>query len=233
MTEEKLKETMDLLNQKMALPKDLHSKLKRTSDGLVHILLERPTVVTVFLKKEPETVELMMQAGTTWGIRFSQPQQFVMSKYIKKLKNKDRFVETGTCRGQMVYLVKDYFKEIVSIEIDKTWYEKAKKLFEDHQHIKLLYGDSGKLIPEEADLYWLDAHTPVGPESKCPLMEELKRIEKFEYILIDDAVNMNGIGGYPTFDRIKTFVENKWGIQCQIENGIIIVDRRNKWTSNT
>ena len=166
-------------------------------------------------------------------------QDFTMLKYAGKIKRPNKFVETGTDEGQMIEMVKDIFKEIYSIEIDKERYDKAKERFKDSPQIHLINGNSGELIPRKADLYWLDAHTApctIGKKVSsyhttgiCPLIEELKRIKKFKYILIDDVSMMTGQCGFPSLSEIAVVVKNKWGIKCWIENEIIVIDKKNKY----
>jgi len=197
------------------IPKE--DKFRHTKDGLLYVYLEQDFPCAIF--DDEVSHKLIIRKGSLLGIRFQRIQEFTVLKYIQKLKNKNLFVETGTQHGQMIELVKDFFKEVVSIEIDKDFYEKAKEKFKD-SNVKLIHGDSGVLIPTKADFYWLDAHTP-----ECPLMNELKRIERFEYILIDDSINMTGTGGFPTLSEIANFVKDKWNAVCLGENGIIII----KW----
>ena len=142
--------------------------------------------------------------------------------YAKKIKDRNLFVETGTNTGDMIDKVKDLFKEIYSIELDYKNFMIAKKRFQQYPHIHIINGDSGKLIPKEADLYWLDAHNN-PPNANCPILEELKRIEKFQYILIDDFGLMNGRDGFPQASQIELICKEKWNIVNFIKVGQITV----------
>jgi len=131
--------------------------------------------------------------------------------YANKLPYRGIFVETGTNTGDMVDKVKDLFKEIYSVEINYKSLNLSRNRFKQYPHIHILWGDSGKVIPKKADLYWLDAHNN-PPNADCPILEELKRIEKFKYILIDDFGSMTGREGFPQAQEIETIVREKWNI---------------------
>ena len=150
------------------------------------------------------------------------PQEETVVGYANMIKGKNVFVETGTHYGAMVEKVKDLFKEIYSIEIDKEKYEQAKEKFKKYPHIHIIHGNSGELIPKEADVYWLDAHNE-PPNANCPILDELRRIEKFQYILIDDFGLMNGRDGFPQAAEIETLVREKWNITTYEKLGQITV----------
>lgn len=222
--------------------KDIIKDLIKDKNGYTYARFETGTKFTAFsLKRGEET--LMLTGRIVLAFRFVEPseirtQDFTIMRYVSKVEHPNRFVETGTDKGATIELVREKFKEIYSIDIHKKRYERAKEKFKTCPHIHLIHGDSGKLLPQEADLYWLDAHEApcvIGREitSKhttgvCPLMDELRRIEKFEYILIDDATMMIGVAGFPSQSEIFEFVKNKWGIQCKVENEIIVIDKKNK-----
>lgn len=124
---------------------------------------------------------------------------------IKTLQNNltlDIFVETGTFKGAAVETVKNYFKQIYSIELSREYYEQAVQRFEHDLHIKILHGSSAqlitKIIPKITNrpvVFWLDAHWCVanataGELSQCPLLEELSSIGHLHsdsVVIIDDA----------------------------------------------
>ena len=120
-------------------------------------------------------------------------------------------IETGTQFGQMVNAVKDYFREIYSIELDPRLYEAARRHFARDSHIHLLQGDSAAMLPRllesisEPCLFWLDAHS-----SSSPLTAELNTIFRHpvekHVILIDDAHCFDGRVWSPTLDEIRQFV---------------------------
>src|SRR5574337_1443085 len=111
------------------------------------------------------------------------------------------FVETGTFKGDTVAIVKEYFKQIYSIELSKEYYEQVKNRFDNMQNLSLIHGDSANalksIMPEIKDrstIFWLDAHWCVaentaGEMSQCPLLAELDAIQTLNstsMIAIDD-----------------------------------------------
>lgn len=127
------------------------------------------------------------------------------------------FVETGTYLGDTVEAVKNTFKEIYTIELDKTLYQRAKQRFSKEKHIKVIHGDSEKMLPEVLKnvngptLFWLDAHYSGGLTAQgnkpTPILEELKCILshpiKDHVILVDDARYFNGKNGWPSLKEIR------------------------------
>jgi len=140
---------------------------------------------------------------------------------IAKSKNFNNFVETGTYLGEMVNEIKDKFKKVYSIEIDKKLYSKAKRRFKKYKHIRIVKGDScerlAKIINklEGPTIYWLDAHYSGGITSfgnrQTPVRGELSEIlqnwKKDSIILIDDARRFNGKKGYPSLQEIGKIAE--------------------------
>ena len=97
------------------------------------------------------------------------------------------------------------------IELSKELYEAACNRFKHVENIRLLQGDSGKVLPEllnrisEPALFWLDGHYSGGTTARgdaiTPISVELQSIFshriKRHVILIDDARLFNGTNGYP------------------------------------
>lgn len=129
-------------------------------------------------------------------------------------------VETGTRYGDTPFTLWRSFDQIVSIELDHALHEQAKERLRKHSHITLLEGDSGDLIPAvlaniaEPALFWLDAHYSGGVTARgdldSPVSKELDAI--FDHhvtghvILIDDAKDFTGQGGYPELSALRTSV---------------------------
>ncbi len=139
----------------------------------------------------------------------SQVDTIIM--YINRLKDKNLFVETGTNTGDMIDVVRGLFKEIYSVEVNCNKWRETQERFKYYPNIHILNGNSGDIIPKEADLYWLDAHY-APPKANCPILAELNRIDKFKYILIDDYGLMNGKDGFPQAAEIETLIREKWNI---------------------
>lgn len=121
------------------------------------------------------------------------------------------FCETGTLHGDAVNFITQFaFKHIVSVEIVKLLADAATKRFEKDSRVKIVNGDSSKILEKISNdylngntLFWLDAHFPGADnhlttydsekdtETRVPLKAELqiikKRSTKFkDVIIIDD-----------------------------------------------
>ena len=140
------------------------------------------------------------------------------------------FVETGTYMGDMIEVQKRYFNRLFSIELGEDLYKKAKKRFENDPRIKIVLGDSGKVLPnvmkdiDEPAVFWLDGHYSAGitaqGDKDCPIFEEINSIFDGKghdhIILIDDARCFVGQGDYPTVEALTEHVRSK-NPQYQVE----------------
>lgn len=138
-----------------------------------------------------------------------------------KVNKIDTLIETGTFRGDTVQAALPLFSSIFSIEVDSTLAEQAKKRFQDQDKVKIIYGDSGKVLSEilvslnKQAVFWLDGHYSGGITGKgsknTPILEELKNILrhpiKDHVILIDDARCFTGEFDYPTLFEIYEMVK--------------------------
>lgn len=122
--------------------------------------------------------------------------------YLEKYGNGDTFVETGTYRGDTVWLALECtkFKHIHSIELNQQLYENAVKLFSHKDQVKIWQGDSVDRLSDILKTvtgpatFWLDAHAsgPLvgGKSGGSPLVDELELIRahgcKEHTIFIDD-----------------------------------------------
>lgn len=147
-------------------------------------------------------------------------KQRVVQEYIKKF-SPAVFIETGTYKGKMVYAVMPHVKEIYSIELDQTHFEKAQRRFAGYPNIHILQGQSGEVLPrvlkdiDKPCLFWLDAHWSGGSTAKCefetPVMQELRCVLNHtkaneHAILIDDARCFTGKKDYPTLKMLNQFI---------------------------
>lgn len=149
----------------------------------------------------------------------------------------ETLVESGTFQGDMVQAQKNNFERIYSIELSPELRQKAARRFRGTKHIKIIQGDSGKVIPEimpllkGKTLFWLDGHYSGGitakGEKECPIFEELDAIlghnQLKHVILIDDARLFNGTHDYPELDDLFAYVTsrlNDYGPSF-VENDII------------
>jgi len=155
------------------------------------------------------------------------PPHLIKQKILKEYANRfaiDVLIETGTYMGDMIFAMRDIFKEIYSIELDKNLYIRSKERFVDYPHIHIFRGDSSEVIPHiltsltKPALFWLDAHYSGGITAKgklkYPVIQELHHIFNHlihnHVILIDDARLFIGQGDYPTIEELKKFVYKHW-----------------------
>lgn len=149
-------------------------------------------------------------------------KQMTISEYHQKYKYLI-LIETGTYMGDMVEAQKTKFKKIISIELGVDLFHKATKRFKNDKNVKIVQGDSGKVLPKilleinEPVIFWLDGHYSAGITAKgdkeCPIFEELDAIfknnELHHIILIDDAREFIGKGDYPTIEELTEYVKSK------------------------
>lgn len=98
------------------------------------------------------------------------------------------FVETGTLFGEAVKLALDCgFKEIYSIDIEKSIIDDHKKTFSNKPNVHFYCGSSNVLLNgilrgiHERVTFWLDAHPPgnILTLDNTPILGELHAIEFF------------------------------------------------------
>ena len=166
------------------------------------------------------------------------PPHIVKQMAIEDYKNKfhtEILVETGTYLGEMVEAQLNNFSRIISIELSKEFYKRAKQKFRNNPKVELLQGDSGKKLNEVVPLlngpalFWLDGHYSGGKTAKadknCPVPEELHIILRNNWshiILVDDARLFDGTDDYPGISQIKEIiVSNKRDYTLEIKDDII------------
>ena len=149
-------------------------------------------------------------------------------------------VETGTFYGDTSFALRNDFERIVSIELDRALYERAKERLKPYKQIAVLQGDSGKIIANvmkeisQAVLFWLDAHYSGGitarGELDSPIFAELDVILthpiKNHVILIDDARDFTGTGGYPTVLQLRDYLmEKRPDLNLEVRHDVIRIHR--------
>lgn len=193
------------------------------------------TPLQLRLKKSPIALVFLL----LWYLRKrpipSPPiyKERVVSKYGKKYGTSILF-ESGTFRGDMVYVSRNQFKRIISVELSDYYFKNAVKLFKNYKHIEIYFGDSGEEIKKiiksinEPALFWLDGHFVGKGTAKgklnTPIVNELKTILnhkiKSHVILIDDAGYFNGKNDYPTIEELKGMFKGS-EYSLKVENDII------------
>jgi len=133
------------------------------------------------------------------GIVRNGPPAGIVCK-LKSLYNISTFVETGTYLGGTALWASKVFERVITIEASEEIYRQTRQKYEYIGNIKLLFGDSRKVLAEVVSVhptpavFWLDAHwsggETYGEDDECPLIEEIHAINISEYdhfIFIDDA----------------------------------------------
>jgi hypothetical protein len=129
-------------------------------------------------------------------------------------------VETGTWFGNALFILRNDFNELHSIELAPELHAQARAALGHLHHIHLHLGDSAVLIPSVVPslsapaLYWLDGHWCAGPsshgEKETPISEELafllNRPAGQNVVLIDDARCFNGKTSYPAIEQLRAWV---------------------------
>lgn len=110
------------------------------------------------------------------------------------------FIETGCYEGRTLAQAAQIFRTSYSIEADFEHYLECRKRFHGNRAVVVLNGDSSVVLYDllshlEGDpkLFWLDAHSAPGIDSRIqvPLMKELLEIVRHimagDVIAIDDT----------------------------------------------
>jgi hypothetical protein len=153
------------------------------------------------------------------------PPHIVKVRTVERFQAKTAYktlVETGTFMGDMIEAQLGNFDKIYSIELSEKYWKDAKEKFKSQPKVKLLQGDSGKVLHElqselkEPAIFWLDGHYSGADTAKgekiSPIYEELEAIFKSPIahcVLIDDARLFNGTDDYPALDDLKAFIVKK------------------------
>jgi hypothetical protein len=180
-----------------------------------------------------------------WKLRGSPPRipHLLKQKTVREYKKKFGLrilVETGTYYGEMVSAMKSHFDNIYSIEQDAALGEAATLKFSGNPQIKILQGDSKKLVPEilktlkQPALFWLDAGYygwAGGQGDQDRLGVELHAILRHpvsgHVILMDDADGLNGENGAPTLDEMTRGVETDFpGHEIRVSHNILRITPR-------
>lgn len=163
-------------------------------------------------------------------------KQIIIQEYQQKFQI-NTLIETGTFLGEMVEAQKMFFTKIISIELSKYLFEKARKRFRKDDNIMIVRGDSGNVLENllkeinEPVLFWLDGHYSMGMTAKgekdCPIFEEINAIfagqkNMGHILLIDDARLFNGTGDYPSLDELTKFIHDRDpAYQMEVKDDII------------
>lgn len=159
-------------------------------------------------------------------------KQRVIQQYAREF-SLPVLVETGTNYAHMIYVQKDHFREIYSIEVDEGKAESARRKFAGQPHIHILQGDSGEVLPKllaaikEPCLFWLDGH---DWDISTPVKKELDALFKHpvqdHVVLIDDASWFDGRTDYPTIEELRAKVAREYpGHLLEVKDNIIRIHK--------
>jgi hypothetical protein len=166
-------------------------------------------------------------------------KQRIVKEYLRR-SGASTVVETGTFRGDMVDALAPLARRIVSIELDDRLYAEAGRRFAGQDHIELVHGDSAALLPgiisklDRPALFWLDGHyTGIGSartEVDSPIVAEIEALLEHSIaghvVLIDDAREFSGTGGYPTIDELRSMI-----LKRQPSSQFSVADDIIRWTT--
>ncbi|TPW15745.1 MAG: hypothetical protein FD127_574 [Acidimicrobiaceae bacterium] len=142
----------------------------------------------------------------------------VVASYARRV-GADTFVETGTYRGDTLALVAPLVKQAISIELDPTLADFAKRRFATRPNVEIILGDSAKVLVcvvgslASPALFWLDGHYSGGATAdsgESPIMAEIETVlsSALEHtLLIDDVRLFDGTNGYPSLAALRSRVE--------------------------
>jgi hypothetical protein len=136
----------------------------------------------------------------------------------------DILVETGTYLDDMIYAMKDHFKEICSIKLGEELHARGKSAFRKYPHIHLVAGDNSTAVElvlgsiQDRPLFWLDGHysegLPPWENVRSPVRTEIEAIFrhpiKDHILLIDDASCFDGNHGYSTLFELHDTVVRRF-----------------------
>jgi hypothetical protein len=151
------------------------------------------------------------------------------------------FVESGTYLGETVAFMRRYCSWVYSVEFQPHLARAAQSRFADDLRIRIVEGNSADWLPriiaelKEPALFWLDGHFAVGTarngEIACPTMQELAAVlgdARFSHIvLVDDAREFRGQGGYPTLEALQRLIrELKPDVVVEVVHDIVRITHK-------
>jgi len=161
-------------------------------------------------------------------------KQHILKQYQARFRLQT-LVETGTSSGETVEALRGRTARIISIELAPAIHAAAVRRFAGADNVRLLQGDSTTLLPEVLQglqgpaLFWLDGHyagSGTAGVGRSPLLHEvqalLARPPGGDVVLIDDARQLTGTGGYPALDELRAAIRhNRPHAEVTVEDDII------------
>jgi hypothetical protein len=161
----------------------------------------------------------------------------VIASYAQRYKLKS-FVESGTYLGGTAAFMRKYCPRVYSVEFQPHLAQAAQERFAQDPAIRIFQGDGSIWIPRivaelrEPALFWLDGHFAAGTtcdgEVACPTLQEISAAlgdTRYPHVLlVDDAREFKGDGGYPTLDALQQFIRSaKPDVAIEVKNDIVRV----------
>src|SRR5262245_17161966 len=127
----------------------------------------------------------------TKGYRYRGAPEDLIER-LRKGRQLDTFIETGTYLGVTTHWAADRFKQVITVEAAHAIYEKLDK---SRPNIRFVLGDSSELLGTllvDRSIVYLDAHYSAGAtHNSYPLLKELKHVNdsglKDVVVIVDDA----------------------------------------------
>lgn len=134
-----------------------------------------------------------------------------------------------------------YCSQVYSIELQPHLARAAQSRFSRDAQIRIFEGNSTEWMPRivaelnEPALFWLDGHFAVGTarggETACPTLQELSTIladTRYSHVvLVDDAREFQGQGGYPTLEALQHFIrELRPNAVVEVDHDIVRIARK-------
>jgi hypothetical protein len=153
--------------------------------------------------------------------QLNSPADHAKRRHLLRLFNTRKhevLVESGTYLGGTVAFMLPHARKIVSVEIEPSLYEEARRRFAGEPKVELHLGDAASLIPElvagldEPALIWLDGHFTGGVntvrgeavEPAPGILESLGRLElpRGTTVVVDDLRLFGRGDGFPQLDEL-------------------------------
>jgi len=164
----------------------------------------------------------------------------VIASYAQRYKLKT-FVESGTYLGGTVAFMRRHCPRVYSVEFQAHLAKAAQQRFAHDPAIRILQGDGSIWMPQivaelqEPALFWLDGHFAAGTardgEVACPTLQEISPVlsdTRYPHVLlVDDAREFKGDGGYPTLGALQQFIRStKPDVAIEVKNDIVRVTHK-------
>jgi hypothetical protein len=130
---------------------------------------------------------------------------------------------------------------VYSVEFQAHLAKAAQERFANDPAIRILQGNGSIWMPQivaelqEPALFWLDGHFAVGTardgEVACPTLHEISAAladTRYPHVLlVDDAREFKGDGGYPTLDALQQFIRSvRPDVAIEMRNDIVRVTQK-------